>query len=455
MKFQMPSARWLAASLFLALPVLAGAAPQYAVVHGWPQSSEGDAFGAVAGLGVDSAGNVFVFHRSGRTWPTDDRLALRPIAKPTVTVLDAKTGAVLSRWGAGRFAMPHGLTIDDHDNVWLTDVSLQQVYKFSHSGELLLTLGERGVPGNDRHHFNRPTAVAVAPDGSFYVADGYRNSRIVKFSPEGKFLLQWGTRGTKPGQFHVPHGIALDAAGHVLVADRENSRVQVFDGQGAFLAQWSGPLLGRPYAVALDHAGQVYSADGGDQPAAPPDRSAWVLLQADGTPIARFGQWGRADGEFQMAHSIAVDAAGAVYVGDITGGRVQKFIPTMDPNPKYSGPAAVIQENVDAYNAHDVDRFVATFAPEADLFEHPDKLLAHGQEAIRQRYAARLADPIVHATIRNRIVVGDYVVDHELVRLNLPEGPGTMEAIVTSEVKDGRIARAWLHFGPKKLDSEK
>ena len=104
---------------------------------------------------------------------------------------------------------------------------LNQVFKFSHDGKLLLTLGERGVAGDDRSHFNRPTDVAVARDGSFYVSDGYVNSRVLKFAADGKFLVQWGTKGNGPGQLDLPHGIALDAAGRVFVVDRQNARVQV------------------------------------------------------------------------------------------------------------------------------------------------------------------------------------------------------------------------------------
>ena len=155
--------------------------------------------GSVAGVGVDSHGNVFVFHRAGRTWPESDVLDVTPIARPTIDVFDGHGGALLRRWGANLFAMPHGLTIDRHDNVWLTDVALQQVYKFSSEGELLLTLGERGVAGNDESHFNRPTAVAVAGDGSFYVSDGYKNSRVIKFSADGQFR----SMGTKAQDGHL------------------------------------------------------------------------------------------------------------------------------------------------------------------------------------------------------------------------------------------------------------
>jgi DNA-binding beta-propeller fold protein YncE len=304
-----------------------GASMKYHVVHGWPVLPEGEVLGSVAGVGVDSHGDVLVFHRAGRTWPASDVLELAPITRPTVDVFDGHSGALLRRWGANLFAMPHGLTVDAHDNVWLTDVALQQVFEFSPDGRLLLTLGERGIAGDDSAHFNRPTAVAVASDGSFYVSDGYKNTRVMKFSADGKFLFQWGTKGSGPGEFDLPHWVALDASGNVYVADRGNQRIQVFDPAGHYMAQWTGEQIGRPYAIAIDARRNAYLADGGDQPTAPPDRSAWVLARLDGTALLRVGRYGNYDGQFEMAHSIAVDATGAVYVGDITGARVQKFVP--------------------------------------------------------------------------------------------------------------------------------
>ena len=303
----------------------------YRVVHGWPVLPEGEVLGSVAGVAVDSHGDVFVFHRADRRWPASNQLDLTPIARPTIDVFDARTGVLRRRLGGGIFAMPHGLTIDGHDNVWLTDVALQQVYELSPDGRLLMTLGDRGVAGNDSAHFDRPTAVAVARDGSFYVSDGYRNTRVMKFAADGRFLFQWGTKGSGPGQFDLPHDVALDDSGRVYVADRSNRRVQVFDAAGHYLSEWSGATFGRPYAIALGPAGTAFVVDGGDQPHEPPDRSALVVARVDGTPLARVGRYGNYDGQFQMAHSVAVDGEGAVYVGDIDGARVQKFVARPSP----------------------------------------------------------------------------------------------------------------------------
>jgi peptidylamidoglycolate lyase len=298
----------------------------YHVVHGWPQLPEGRDLGEVSGVGVDADGKVFVFHRNDRSWPDSDRLSLDPITAPAVTVFDGRTGKILAEWGADTFAMPHGLTVDAEGNVWLTDVALQQVFKYSHDGKLLMTLGERGVAGNDSGHFDRPTKVAVAPDGSFYVSDGYRNTRVMKFTADGAFLFQWGTPGTGPGQFDLVHSVTLDREGQVYVSDRSNGRVQVFDGNGKFLAQWKSAGIGRPYDVGIGPDGTVFIADGGDQPAAPPDRSALVVAHHDGTVIERVGRWGNYDGQLEIAHDIAVGPDGAVYLGDITGRRIQKFV---------------------------------------------------------------------------------------------------------------------------------
>ncbi len=302
------------------------ASPTYHVVHGWPVLPDGEILGAVAGVGVDSHDDVLVFQRAGRAWPASNELDLTPIAAPTILRFDGRTGVLLGRWGAGRFAMPHGLTVDRADNVWLTDVALQQVYEFSRDGHLLLTLGERGVAGDDSAHFNRPTDVAVAPDGSFYVSDGYRNTRVLKFAPDGRFLFQWGTKGTGPGELDLPHGIALDAAGRVYVADRSNARVQIFDATGHYVGEWKSGSIGRPYDVAFGPDGNAFIIDGGDQPPAPPDRSGLVVLRPDGALVGRFGRFGNYDGELAMGHDLAVAKDGAVYVGDITGRRVQKFV---------------------------------------------------------------------------------------------------------------------------------
>lgn len=303
----------------------------YAVVHGWPTLPPGVVLGAVSGVDVDHLNRVHVFHRSGRLWPASGVLDTALIAQPTITIFDGGSGRVIRRWGENRFAMPHGLTVDAAGNVFLTDVALQQVFKIAPDGTLLFALGERGVSGNDTEHFNRPTAVAVLDDGSFFVSDGYLNTRVLKFSHDGRFQFQWGTKGSAPGEFDLPHDVFVDD-GRVYVADRSNERVQVFDTHGTYIEQWRSSAIGRPYSVAV-RGGRAYIADGGDQPTNPPDRSALVITDGHGEHEVRVGRFGNYDGQFEMAHDLALGLDGAVYVGDITGGRIQKFV-TIPGHPK-------------------------------------------------------------------------------------------------------------------------
>lgn len=304
----MRRARLLILGSLLAATVLSGA---YQVVHGWPQLPEGFAFGHVSGVDVDSHNHVWVFHRGDRP----------------ILCFDGDTGKILASWGDGMFTTAHGLAVDHRDNVWVTDVGNHQVFKFSHNGELMLTLGAKGVPGLDGTHFNRPTDVAVAPSGEFYVADGYGNSRVAKFSADGKFLLDWGSKGDQPGQFDTPHGIALDQQGRVYVADRTNSRIQVFDANGKFLTLWKSPDLGRPWGLAVGRDGFLYVADGGDLKPKPPDRGRVLKLDLQGKILEQFGSFGSYDGQFYWAHDVGVGRNGDVYVVDVhLGMRVQRFV---------------------------------------------------------------------------------------------------------------------------------
>jgi peptidylamidoglycolate lyase len=171
---------------------------------------------------VDSHNHVFVFHRAGREW--SDPFPDDAIGPPTVIAFDGTTGEQVVEWGDNLFVMPHGLTVDDQDNLWVTDVGRHQIFKFTHDGDLLLSVGTDRSPGDDSTHFNLPTDVAVLPDGSFYVSDGYANTRVAKFSSTGQFEFQWGSPGSEAGQFDLPHGIAVDEDGRVYVADRSNLR---------------------------------------------------------------------------------------------------------------------------------------------------------------------------------------------------------------------------------------
>ena len=318
-------------------------ASSYCLAPDWPNLPDDIELGQAAGLGIDSRGVVYVFHRGGRSWDTVPSLAARAqalwaglfgagsdietIAQDTILALDPRTGELLASFGAGRFRIPHGLTLDGGNNIWVTDVGLHQVFKFSPNGELLLTLGEAGQSGSGPARFNGPTDVAVDAGGSVYVADGYGNARVVKFSPEGAYLMEWGGRGAAPGQFDVPHGIAIDERGQIYVADRGNARIQVFDGAGRVLRQIAGPEIGRPWAVDLGADGTLYAVDGGDQDPANP-RSGLLALTPEGRVLARWSGHGYEAGNLVWPHDLAVSSRSEVFVGEVLdANRIQKFNP--------------------------------------------------------------------------------------------------------------------------------
>lgn len=321
-------AGWLAMRQFSAPPAFGGV---YQVVPDWPHLPEGMATGQVAGVDVDEQGRVIIFRRADKVWnsATFDP-AVIPV--PTVLVVDGERGELLAAWGENQFVMPHGLTVDDEGYIWLTDVGLHQVFKFDIDGNLLLSVGEAGVSGADETHFNQPTDVAVAADGSFYVSDGYQNSRVVKFAADGRYLLAWGSFGNAPGEFDVPHSLAVDAQGRVYVADRSNARVQIFDEDGRYLDAWQDRRgLGRPWAIRIGPEGAIYVVDGGDQPTWLPDRGRILQLSPDGEVVSSFGAFGTEPGQFIWPHAIGIADGGDVYVGEVsTGMRIQKFEPVQE-----------------------------------------------------------------------------------------------------------------------------
>ena len=194
-----------------------GFEPENTMPKGWY-------FGRVSAVATDPSGSVYVFQRGEDADP--------------IVVFDEK-GKYLRSWGRGMFGNEHGLRIDRNNNVWITDNGNHQVMKFTNEGRLLLALGVKGEAGDDTKHFGRPADIAFAPNGDVYVADGYGNARVVKFSPEGKYLMAWGKHGTGPSEFNIVHSVAVDSQGTVYVSDRENNRIQIFDSNGKFLRMWT------------------------------------------------------------------------------------------------------------------------------------------------------------------------------------------------------------------------
>ena len=182
---------------------------------------------------------------------------------------------------------------------------------------------------------NGPTLAIVAPNGEIFVGDGYYNSRIAVFSPEGKFLRSWGERGFASGQIQNPHGITFTPYNDIVIADRDNGRIQLFSLAGKYLKQIHSEQLGRPWAVACDSAGFIYAVDGGDQDEQNP-RSGITKLNQQGKIVAQFSKFGSNIGELNWGHAIAVDPAGMqIYVADLKNNRVQKFVPYNLENTVY------------------------------------------------------------------------------------------------------------------------
>lgn len=300
---------------------------QYQLISNWPQLPVNYSLGQVTGIGIDTSQHIFIFHRAEREWKaTDIGFPDSTIAGTTIIELEKETGKILNSWGRNLFIMPHGLSVDKQNNVWVTDVGLHQVFKFTHEGKLLMQLGIAGEPGNDSLHFNKPTDVAVTNDGSFYVSDGYGNSRVIKFSKEGKYLLSWGSAGDKPGQFHTPHAIDLDCKENVYVADRENNRVQEFTAEGKFIKEWKDNSFAKLYSVTINkNNGNVLAADYSSTLGIIVKGSDIIEFDSTGKLLLQFGRSGFYHGPKCRYHDIAVDNEGNIYAADIYGNRIQKF----------------------------------------------------------------------------------------------------------------------------------
>lgn len=299
---------------------------KYELVKDWLKLTDSMLLGNPTGIGIDTSQNIFIFHRGRREWNFITPLPGSLIEEKTILMVDKESGKIINSWGANLFIMPHGLTVDNDNNVWVTDVGLHQVFKFNHDGQLLMKIGEAKVPGNDSKHFNKPTDVAIAKNGSFYVSDGYGNSRIIKFSANGKYLFEWGKKGNKQGEFNIPHGIDIDNDGNIFVADRENYRMQVFDSSGKFIKQLVDENYGNICAITIDKKSrQVFTVDDLSFLKMKHRGSDFIIIDSVDKIQTRQGRSGSYNGTTCWYHDIAIDKEQNVYVCDILGNRVQKF----------------------------------------------------------------------------------------------------------------------------------
>jgi len=317
----------------------------YDVVANWPQpwAKDGYIWGSQPGIFAESPDRIFIAARGELKLPTPlgrsfngewgslgERATVpKPEMRNTIVVVNG-SGKVIESWtqwdklyegGGGPAGGPHKIKISPYDperHVWVVNDSRHVIYEFTNDGkQLVKTLGEPDVAGDDATHFGSPQDLAFLPDGSIVVADGLRNSRVARFDKNGKFVSQWGTRGNGPGQFSGLHGIDADRNGKIYVADRGNNRIQIFDKDGAHLDSWPGIRFPNHVVAAPD--GSVWVCDG--------TNARLLKYDASGKLLYFWGTYGTYPGAFWEPHQFSVDAQGSLYTADSFGGRVQKYTP--------------------------------------------------------------------------------------------------------------------------------
>ncbi len=295
-------------------------ATTYEVDPTWPQKPKDFVWGHMPGVAVDEEDNVYIFTRSN----------------PPVQVYNAN-GKFLRAWGSETIGKAHHIKIDHQGYVWISDIDNHVVQKYTPKGKLLLTIGTKGKAGRDKTHLNKPTDMVVAPNGDVFVSDGYGNARVVHFDKNGKYINEWGELGHKPGQFSIPHAIAMDSKGHIFVADRNNVRIQVFDQRGELLDVWNNLIT--PWGFWVTKNDEIWVC--GSSPmqwrktdnalGCPPKDQIFMKFNSEGRVLQLFTLPKGLDGlerpgEVNWVHAMAVDSRGNIYVGDIIGRRAQKFV---------------------------------------------------------------------------------------------------------------------------------
>ena len=327
----------------------------YRLVENWPTlptTMNGGKWGEVIRVHVDSKNHVWVFHRCFNIVPAGSATCIgRGPANPPILEFDA-SGKLLRSFGAGLFAYPHGMTMDGDGNLWVTDVNDsetilgmsarnaagvvmgQEALKISPDGKILMVLGKEGVAGSPPEAFDRPTSVAVAPNGDVFVSDGhapnkYNTARIVKFSKNGRFIKSWGRVGSAPGEFDEPHDIYIGGSrGWVYVADRKNNRIQIFDQEGNFIADWK--QFGQPSSVFVGKDDTIYVGASFPDPSAKKNELRGIVVgnAIDGSLRAFIPDPADLDKIVSgtSASGIAADDMGSVYAADVGAHNLRKYL---------------------------------------------------------------------------------------------------------------------------------
>ncbi|MQG01684.1 MAG: hypothetical protein FI714_05610, partial [SAR202 cluster bacterium] len=247
-----------------------------------------------------------------------------------------KDGEILDTWGEDTIKWAHHVEIGPDDSVWTTDNHDHTVRKWTTEGKELMVIGtpDKPSPPQSGEPFNQPTDVAFGLDGSVYIADGYGNSRIHHFTPQGKLIRSWGERGTAPGQFMIPHSVAVDPTGLVYVCDRENSRIQIFTPDGQYVTHWKG--VHRPNQIVPGKDGSMYvtelgfktgMAAGSGEPNVATHNSGLKIMTKTGQWLGGWGASTHTHGDLIAAHAVGIDSENSLYVGEtLEGARLQKFI---------------------------------------------------------------------------------------------------------------------------------
>jgi len=357
MKFMAVAALTIVISMGLAAPAQQTQYPKqadlpnpYKLIDNWPTlpaNMNSGHWGELIRADIDPKGNIWVFHRCFNTEPAGYATCVGR-TEPPILEFDP-SGKLLTSFGSGMFAFPHGFTVDHEGNIWASDannaeavlgisakdangvVRGQQVFKMSSTGKILMTLGKEGVSGNGPDTFDMPTGIAIGTNGDIFVTDGHgKNDRVVKFSKDGKFIKTWGHHGSGPGEFDQPHDISIGGSkGNVYVADRSNSRVQIFDQDGNFIAAWK--QFGRPSAVYVSKDDTLYVTDSQSNSSTNPGylRGITVGSAKDGSLRAFIPDPDLAQADVNRisgASGIVADDKGTIYAADVGPHRLRKYV---------------------------------------------------------------------------------------------------------------------------------